>query len=77
MSTELSNYEVLDECDEASIYAERMNDMGVQAVLASMPKGRSLPECVDCGDDIPEERQKAIPGVVRCIHCQTLHERVK
>ena len=40
MSTELSNYEVLDECDEASLYAERMNDMGVQAVLANMPKGR-------------------------------------
>ena len=75
--TVTSDYEVLDECDQASLFADKMNDDGVRAVLARMPKGRSLEECVDCGEDIPEQRQKAFPGVIRCIDCQTQHERVR
>lgn len=27
--------------------------------------------CVECGDDIPEARRRAVPGVRRCVACQT------
>jgi RNA polymerase-binding protein DksA len=31
--------------------------------------------CIDCGRDIPFERLQAQPGALRCIDCQSLHER--
>ncbi|MOA42274.1 hypothetical protein D3C78_1643130 [compost metagenome] len=34
--------------------------------------GRS--HCIDCGHEIPEQR-RALGGVTRCVHCQTVFER--
>jgi len=31
--------------------------------------------CAECGDDIPFERLRAYPGAIRCIACQTMHEK--
>ncbi|WP_233559805.1 TraR/DksA C4-type zinc finger protein [Oleomonas cavernae] len=31
--------------------------------------------CVDCGEEIPEDRRRAVPGTMRCIECQTRAER--
>jgi len=31
--------------------------------------------CVDCGGDIGFERLRATPSAIRCITCQTLHEK--
>lgn len=36
----------------------------------SGPKGESALECVECGEDIPEARRKALPGVKLCLDCQ-------
>ena len=36
--------------------------------------GETLLECVDCGEEIPEPRRQAMPGVTRCIHCQSERE---
>lgn len=33
-------------------------------------------ECVDCGGDIDYERLKAYPTAMRCVTCQTQHEKV-
>lgn len=30
-----------------------------------------LKECEECGEDIPEARRKAVPGVRRCVVCQS------
>ena len=35
-----------------------------------MPKGESLSHCEDCDEPIPVARQKAVPGVRKCISCQ-------
>ena len=35
-----------------------------------LPSGESLAECEECGDPIPEARQKALPGVRLCLACQ-------
>lgn len=35
----------------------------------------SLSECKECGEDIPEARQKAVPGVELCLECATLNEK--
>jgi len=36
----------------------------------AQPEGDSLTECAECGEDIPEARRLARPGVKLCIDCQ-------
>ena len=36
-----------------------------------LPKGESLTHCEDCGEAIPEARRLAVPGVRRCVACQS------
>ncbi len=35
-----------------------------------LPRGESLLVCEACGEDIPEARRKALPGVRLCVACQ-------
>lgn len=37
-------------------------------------EGQSLSECEDCGESIPEQRQK-LGGIRRCVECQGYRER--
>ena len=32
--------------------------------------GESLRNCEECGEEIPEARRRAVPGVRRCVPCQ-------
>lgn len=34
------------------------------------PTGESLTHCRDCGEEIPEARRRAVPGVALCVECQ-------
>lgn len=36
----------------------------------NVPSGESLEYCEECGEEIPEARRKAIPGVRLCVDCQ-------
>lgn len=47
----------------------------VQKRLALQRQQPSLTECDECGDEIPEARRLAIPGVTRCVHCQQIIEK--
>ncbi|EPK3183030.1 DksA/TraR family C4-type zinc finger protein [Enterobacter kobei] len=42
----------------------------VARARGEIPRGESLTECEECGEPIPEARQKAIPGVRLCITCK-------
>jgi phage/conjugal plasmid C-4 type zinc finger TraR family protein len=44
--------------------------------IAQIPRytGISATECEECGDDIPEGRRVAIPGVKLCAACQNLDD---
>lgn len=44
---------------------------GVQSARARLPQGESALECVECGDEIPERRRQALPGVTTCVACQS------
>lgn len=35
------------------------------------PVGESLRDCADCGEEIPEPRRVALPGVKLCVDCQS------
>lgn len=53
-----------------------MNAIGdVQKKLAKQAEKPSATECEECGDEIPEARQRAIPGVQLCVYCQERSER--
>ena len=55
-----------------------MNAIGdVQRKLAKQAEKPSAKECVECGDAIPEARQRAIPGVQYCVYCQEFNEHGK
>lgn len=45
-------------------------DDAVARARNGLPKGESLIHCVDCGEEIPAGRRKAVPGVRRCVACQ-------
>lgn len=49
----------------------------VQRKLAKQAEKPSAKECVECGDEIPEARRLAIPGVQSCVYCQELSEHGK
>ena len=44
---------------------------GVLTARARLPSGPGTEECVECGDDIPESRRRAIPGATTCVACQS------
>ena len=46
----------------------------VMAARARMPSGEALLYCAECGEDIPEARRKALPGVRTCIACQSARD---
>ncbi|GAJ29453.1 DksA/TraR family C4-type zinc finger protein [Acidomonas methanolica] len=46
----------------------------VQRARANLPSGESESVCVECGDDIPEARRRALPGVKFCIDCQSARD---
>ncbi|UVO50099.1 DksA/TraR family C4-type zinc finger protein [Sphingomonas sp. SUN019] len=47
----------------------------VSAARSRMPTGESEPQCAVCGDDIPEGRRQAVPGVRTCVSCQSGRDR--
>jgi phage/conjugal plasmid C-4 type zinc finger TraR family protein len=38
-------------------------------------EGESLTHCDECGEDIPEARRQAVPGVRLCVTCQEAHDK--
>ena len=61
--------------DDAVKLQEMFNDNALKnRVRTVMP---SALYCEDCGEEICEERRKAIVGVQRCVSCQTIYERKK
>jgi len=47
----------------------------IRRAQAQLPSGPSLSHCEECGDAIPEARQKAVPGVRLCVTCQDEADR--
>lgn len=43
----------------------------VRAARTRMPRGESAEFCDACGEEIPEKRRQALPGVRTCVACQS------
>jgi phage/conjugal plasmid C-4 type zinc finger TraR family protein len=44
---------------------------GVLAARARLPAGEGTAECVECGEEIPEARRRALPSARTCVRCQS------
>lgn len=52
-------------------------DDAIKRARSQLPTGKSLGHCEECGAEIPEARQSAIPGVRLCVGCQSEIDRQK
>ena len=48
---------------------------GVLRARARLPAGQGEAHCQACGDEIPQERRRVLPGVRTCIPCQSTLDR--
>jgi phage/conjugal plasmid C-4 type zinc finger TraR family protein len=48
----------------------------VMRARARMPSGVGQTHCADCGEEIPEARRRAMPGVRTCVPCQSALDRL-
>ena len=46
----------------------------VKLARSRMPEGESHAWCEECGDEIPDARRQAVPGVRFCVTCQATHD---
>lgn len=59
---------------------EQIDDTLADAVKfarANLPDGESLEDCEACGEEIPERRRLAMPGVRTCIACQSKRDSAR
>ena len=65
----------IEESEMGQLHALHLNENAIAAVRRNMPTGDSAENCTDCGELIPLARRIAAKGCLRCITCQTIHER--
>ncbi len=53
------------------------DEMKRMKALRKTPVGESLTHCAECGEEIPEARREAVPGVKICIDCQEERDAVR
>ncbi|MBC2777383.1 DksA/TraR family C4-type zinc finger protein [Parasphingopyxis marina] len=44
---------------------------------SEQPSGDSLEYCDECGENIPEARRMAVPGVRFCVQCQSAKDKTR
>ena len=57
---------------------DQIDDTVTDAVLrarAHIPTGPGATHCVECDEEIPEARRRALPGVRTCVACQSEKDR--
>lgn len=80
MMNDLENHEYNNE-EEAemaqlhSIHIHMNAIAKVREAVAKQAEQESAEFCEECGEEIPEERRKAIPGVQLCVFCKERSER--
>jgi phage/conjugal plasmid C-4 type zinc finger TraR family protein len=66
----------MDDADRAQRITEKLRAWAVDLQLRRQKsEGKSLQYCMDCGEEITEQRRRAQPGCKRCIACQKRHEK--
>jgi phage/conjugal plasmid C-4 type zinc finger TraR family protein len=51
-------------------------DSAIKRARSRLAQGESLLLCEECSEPIPEARRQALPGVRRCVPCQSEADRL-
>lgn len=57
---------------------DQIDDTVMDAVLAARARptgGEGETHCVECGEEIPQARRRAVPGARTCVACQSGRDR--
>ena len=57
---------------------DQIEDTVKDAVLAARARlalGEGESHCVECGEEIPDARRRAMPGAVTCVACQSARDK--
>lgn len=65
---------LLADLDQSELTRDLEELRGLEAARKRLADG-GYGVCADCGADIEFERLKAAPGALRCVVCQTRHEK--
>jgi DnaK suppressor protein len=65
---------LIGDLDHADVSRDLTELRALDAARGRIEEG-SYGVCVDCGGEIEFERLKAAPAALRCIRCQTVHEK--
>ena len=60
--------------EQADVTRDLDEFRGLESARERMARGE-YGTCIECGGDIGFERLKATPSAIRCIDCQTRHEK--
>jgi phage/conjugal plasmid C-4 type zinc finger TraR family protein len=47
----------------------------ISRAKSQLPQGPGLTHCAECGQEIPEARRVAVPGVRLCLACQNAQDQ--
>lgn len=84
---DITNNEVLDECDIASAFEENERNISIARILSGVPRNRKIEdivtieglECDICGTVIPIERQRLVLTIKEtceyCVGCQDIMDK--
>jgi phage/conjugal plasmid C-4 type zinc finger TraR family protein len=63
--------------DQAQAFELAEYERNQRRAIMTLPTATSAKYCTDtsCGDEIPEARRAAMPGVMYCADCQARRER--
>lgn len=64
-----------DDVDRASELEQVRIENSLGAIAKQMMDFSSSIECIECGEEIEEERRRILPSAKRCFICQEKHER--
>lgn len=65
----------MDEADRANELEEERVRKKLAAIALEMKDENPDIECIECGEEIEEERRRILPSARRCFRCQELFER--
>ena len=65
-----------DLADKANDYAEHERQTALKNARQSQAVSTAT-ECIECGDEIPAARRKAVPHTNLCVFCQEINESFK
>ena len=64
----------MDIIDRAQRLEEAERDNMIRKTVKT-PDRAGTADCIDCEDIIPKARRDSVPHAMRCVDCESLHER--